>query len=287
MSTIASALQAATERLRATSPTARLDAEILLAHVGDMSRATLLARLSDPLPASAHTRFEQLVTRRHAGEPVAYLTGEREFFGLSLKVDQRVLVPRPETELLVEVALRASARFADRDEIRVADIGVGSGAIAVALAVHLRRARVWAVDLSSAALDVARANAERHGVAQRVIFLQGNGLAPLPGPVDLLVSNPPYTILSEVDDNVRRHEPHLALDGGPDGLDMIRELIDAAPAFLRGGVMLVEIGAWQGAAVAAMARAAFRGGVVTLHQDLAGLDRLVEVVVEQGHTDAA
>ncbi len=287
MSVIASALQAATEQLRSASPTARLDAEILLAHVNGITRAALLARLTDPLAEAAQARFEQLVERRRDGEPIAYLTGEREFFGLSFEVDRRVLVPRPETELLVEAALRVSARFAERDEIRIADIGVGSGAIAVALAVHLPRARVWAVDLSPAALDVARANVRRHGVAQRVILLQGNSLAALPGPVDLLVSNPPYTVLAEVDDNVRRHEPHLALDGGPAGLDVIRELFASAPRFLRGGVMLVEIGAWQGDAVCAMARAAFPDGVVTVHRDLAGLDRVVEVVVEQGPNNAA
>lgn len=284
---IASALQAATGQLRSTSPTARLDAEILLAHVNGITRAALLARLTDPLAEAAQARYAQLVERRRDGEPIAYLTGEREFFGLSFEVDRRVLVPRPETELLVKAALGASARFAERDEIRIADIGVGSGAIAVALAVHLPRAQVWAVDLSSAALDVARANVRRHAVAQRVILLQGNGLAALPGPVDLLVSNPPYTILAEVDDNVRLHEPHLALDGGPAGLDVIRELFASAPRFLRGGVMLVEIGAWQAAAVRAMARAAFPDGVVTVHQDLAGLDRVVEVVVEQGPNNAA
>lgn len=278
MTTVGAALDAATARLRASSPTARLDAEALLAHVLQLSRAGLLARRGDALMDDAAGRFARLVARRAELEPVAYLTGEREFYGLPFTVDRRVLVPRPETELLVDLALRAAARFSGQAEIRVADIGTGSGAIAVAVAAHLPAAHVWAVDLSEEALDVARANVARQHVAERVTLLHGNGLAPLPGPVDLLLSNPPYTVLAEVDENVRRHEPHAALDGGADGLAVIRELFAAAPRYVNhDGAVLMEIAAWQGATASAVARAAFPDAAISVHRDLAGLERVLQV----------
>ncbi len=274
---IGAALHDATGRLRAASETPRLDAELLLAHVLDTTRAGLIARLAEPLPAAAAERFWALVERRAELEPVAYLTGEREFYGLSLSVDQRVLVPRPETELLVELALRRAANHPRRQHLRVADIGTGSGAIAIAVAANLPHAHVYATDLSCGALEVARINVERHGLAERITLLHGDGLRPLPGPVDLLLANPPYTVLDDVDENVRRHEPHLALDGGPEGLAVIAELIADAPRYMEGGVVLIEIGAWQGAAASALARAAFPHGTITIHRDLAGLDRVLEI----------
>ncbi len=275
--TIGGALQEATARLRPNSPTARLDAEVLLAYVLGISRTRLIANLAEPIDAAPHGRLADLVTRRAGLEPVAYLTGEREFYGLRLCVDERVLVPRPETELLVDLALSAAERLTDGRSLRVADIGTGSGAIAVAVATNLPWAHIWAVDLSAAALSVAQANVRRYELEDRITLLHGNGLAPLPGPVDLLLTNPPYTILSAVDENVRRHEPHLALDGGPDGLEVIRELLAAAPGYLRAGTLLMEIGAWQGQAVADLAAAALPGGAMTIHKDLAGLDRVLEI----------
>ena len=277
MTTIGAALQDATSRLRNVSPTARLDAEVLLAHVLGTTRTHLIASLDEPLAQSAGERLAELVARRAALEPVAYLIGEREFYGLPLYVDRRVLVPRPETELLVDLALAAGARLPSNQALAVADIGTGSGAIAIAVAAHLPQAHVWAVDLSEAALEVARANVERHGLGDRITLLHGDGLRPLPEPVDLLLSNPPYTILETIDENVRRYEPHLALDGGPGGLQVIQELLATAPRYLKGRSLLMEIGAWQGQAVKALAAASFPDDAITIHRDLAGLDRVLEV----------
>ena len=161
----------------------------------------------------------------------------------------------------------------------MADIGTGSGCIAVAVAAHLPRALVYATDLAPAALRVARRNVERHGVVDRVRLLEGDLLDPLPEPIDLLLSNPPYTILAEIDEGVRRHEPPQALDGGPDGLAVYRRLLAAAPARLRpGAAAVLEIGADHGAAVSDLARAHFPAAQIEVYQDLAGRDRVVVVV---------
>jgi len=273
--TIAQALGWAARALAASSPTARLDAEVLLAHTQGWSRARLLAEGAAPLEPELGRAFAALVARRAELEPVAYLVGAREFYGLALEVTPDVLVPRPETELLVEAALE---RARGRGALRIADIGTGSGAIAVALAHCLPQALVDAVDLSPAALAVAGRNAARHGLAARVRLLQGDLLAPLGQPVDLLVSNPPYTVLAEIDEGVRRHEPRLALDGGPDGLAIYRRLLAAAPPLVYpGGAVLLEIGATQGPAVAALARRLFPAAQIRVEQDLAGLDRVVTI----------
>jgi release factor glutamine methyltransferase len=272
---ITTALAWAAAELRAASATPRLDAELLLAHALGVGRAHVLAGGASPLTAEQLGGFRGLVARRAELEPVAYLVGHKEFFGLDFVVDRRVLVPRPETELLVELALeRLNVRAFGR--LNVADIGTGSGCIAIALAKHLPSAELIAVDVSPGALQVAAANAERHGVADRVRLVQGDLLAPLDRPVDLLVSNPPYTVLGEIDEGVRRHEPRGALDGGPDGLDLYRRLLAEAPAKLRrNGAALLEIGATQGAAVSELAREHFPGARISLHKDLAGLDRVV------------
>ncbi len=279
MSTLRAVLREATKRLSQVSPTARLDAEMILAHVLGTTRERILADFNESLESPSLDRFEQAIERRLRLEPVAYLIGEREFYGLSLHVDARVLVPRPETELLVERALQCAGEHPHRPALRIADIGTGSGAIAIAVASHLPASQVWAVDLSGAALEVARTNVERHGLEERITLIEGDGLAALPGPVDLLLTNPPYTILAEVDENVRRFEPHLALDGGPDGLAIVVQLIASAPAYLRQGVMLIEIGAWQGQDAMALARSAFPQAAIMLHQDLAQHDRLLEIRV--------
>ena len=160
----------------------------------------------------------------------------------------------------------------------VADIGTGSGAIAIALALHLPEAQIAAIDISPDALALARQNVERHGLAGRVRLLQGDLLDPLAAPVDLIVSNPPYTILAEIDQGVRRYEPHQALDGGADGLDLYRRLLNQAPAKLRsGGAVLLEIGATQAAAVMDLAWRAFPNAIASVHRDLAGLDRVVVI----------
>jgi len=292
--TIAAALARAVDQLRATSETPRLDAELLLAHALGWDRARLMAEGRQPLADAQQAAFRELVARRAVLEPVAYIVGHREFYGLDFAVDRRVLVPRPETELLVDLALVFTRRTFKRSNVQtferfqIADVGTGSGCIAVALAVHLPAARIAAIDVSREALAVARQNVERHGVADRVRLIEGDLLAPLDGPVDLLVGNPPYTILSNIDEGVRRHEPRGALDGGPDGLDVYRRLLAQAPAKLRpGGAALLEIGAAQGAAVVELARQFFPAAETGVHKDLAGLDRVVviDTYATQGQGD--
>jgi release factor glutamine methyltransferase len=265
-----------------TSATSRLDAELILSHLLGWPRARLLAERDHPVPSDLSVAFDGLVARRAAGEPVAYLVGHKEFYGLDFAVDHRVLVPRPETELLVELALVAARRIAlgRAEPLRIADIGTGSGAIAVALAVHLPNAQIDAVDISPEALEVARANVVRHGIAGRVRLLLGDLLGPLDLSADIIVSNPPYTILAEVEPNVYAYEPHLALEGGPDGTNLYRRLLADAPAkLLPGGALLCEIGAWQGELVAALARAAFPAAEVRIFQDLAGRDRVLQAII--------
>ena len=308
---IAEALTWAAAQLRATSDTPRLDAELLLAHILGWSRARILAERREHLSETQLAALRDLIVRRAALEPIAYIVGHKEFYGLDFLVDRSVLIPRPETELLVERALaivrqltadhrpNKEARrqgegehlrqaislspllpvsLSNRSSVVIADIGTGSGCIAVALAVHLPEALVYATDISPEALRIARQNVERHGVVERVRPIEGDLLDALPEPVDVLVSNPPYTILEEIDVGVRRHEPHLALDGGTDGLDVYRRLLAAAPAKLRsGGAVLLEIGATQAAAVVDLARAHFPATRIKVYQDLAGLDRMVVV----------
>jgi release factor glutamine methyltransferase len=257
--TIGALLREGARRLAATSPTPRLDAELLLAHLLGWGRARLLAEADAPVAEAVAAEYARLLERRAELVPVAYLTGHKEFYGLEFAVDARVLVPRPETELLVEQAIAWAAKHPR--PLAVADIGTGSGAIAVALAKHLPAATVYAVDLSPAALEVARANATRHGVA--VQFFQGDLLASLPrGQIDILISNPPY----------------LALDGGPDGLDVYRRLLRDAPAYLKSpGMLLLELGAGQDTAVGALARDAFPLARLHVHHDLAGIARVLAV----------
>lgn len=276
--TLAEALAWAADRLAPSSPTPRLDAQVLLGHVLGWSRARVLGEGQATLTPEQHARFQQLIARRAALEPVAYLVGHKEFYGRDFAVTPAVLVPRPETELLVEAALQWARAQANRPLV-IADIGTGSGIIAVTLALHLPAARVYAIDLSQDALGIAARNVAQHGVAARVTLLHGDLLAPLPEPVDLLVSNPPYTVLAEIDENVRRHEPANALDGGPDGLHVYRRLLAQAPARLAaGGAVLLEIGATQAAAVTALAREHFPDASVSVQQDLAGWDRVVAIV---------
>ncbi len=281
--TVGEALRAARRRFDAAGvETAGLDAQVLLGHVLGVERAWLIAHPEAVLTPDQAAAFERLVQGREARQPVAYLTGRREFYGLDFGVDERVLVPRPETELLVEraIALVNAWRARYGQWPRVVDVGTGSGAIGVSLAVALP-ALPWVdlVDASPAALQVARANAERHGVAERLRFWAGDLLAPLPTPVDLALANLPYIeadVIATLAPEVQR-EPRLALDGGPDGLDPFRRLFVQVPAHVApGGALLLEIGAGQGAAVARLAQVLHPQSVM-VHPDLAGLDRLVEV----------
>ena len=254
---------------------ARLTAEVLLGHVLGLSRAQVLARLERDLGEAERARFEALVGRAANGEPLAYLTGQREFFGLDFEVTPDVLVPRPETELLVERALAVLGA----GPVHVVDVGTGSGIIAVTLAARRPLAHVTALDVSPAALTVARRNAERLGVAERVRFRQQDLLDPAPEAADLICANLPYIPAADLAAlDVSRHEPRLALDGGPDGLDLIRRLVAQAVTVLAAqGGLLLEIEARQGPAVATLCASAFPGASIEIVRDLAGLDRVVQV----------
>lgn len=260
-----------------------LDAALLLAHVLDLPRAALLAHPETPLSAGQRARFAALVTRRAAGEPVAYLTGRHAFYDRDFLVTPDVLIPRPETEHLIEAALNWARERADRGAgLRVVDVGTGSGAIAVTLAAHLPDASLHAIDCSPAALEVARRNADRAGVAGRIAFHQGDLLRPLLEAgerMDLIAANLPYIPSADLDTlDVARYEPRLALDGGPDGLDAIRRLLEqATDALAASGLALLEIGAGQGARAAALAENAFPGAAIAVLADYAGHDRLLRV----------
>ncbi|HEX7127559.1 MAG TPA: peptide chain release factor N(5)-glutamine methyltransferase [Thermodesulfobacteriota bacterium] len=295
--TVGAALDAAIARLAAAGVASpRLDAEVLLADALGLGRAALIARRPEPLPGGALEAFEARVARRAAREPVAYIVGRQEFYGLDFEVTRDVLIPRPETELLVEEALdnlpgaslaRAGVNPARAPEVpaesstpRVVDVGTGSGCIAVAIAVHAPAARVIAVDASEAALAVARRNAARHAVAGQIEFVRGDLLAGLDGPFDLVVANLPYVSTEEVGTlmpDVRLYEPALALDGGAgDGLALVRALVAQSVGRLApGGLVILEVAAGQAARVADLLRSVGAFSDVSIRRDLAGIERVV------------
>ncbi|MBO9652453.1 MAG: peptide chain release factor N(5)-glutamine methyltransferase [Variovorax sp.] len=249
----------------------RLDAQLLLLHVlgrQTTDRAWLLVHDTDPLDDTVWSDYAKLCARRKAGEPTAYLLGEKEFHGLSLQVDPRVLVPRPDTETLVDWALQC---LEGRDAPTVIDLGTGSGAIALAIQHARRDAKVTAVDASADALAVARGNADRLGLPVR--FHQADWLAGADAGYDLIVSNPPYIAREDIHLAALQHEPQGALVSGDDGLDDIRRIVDAAPAHLAdGGWLLLEHGYDQSAAVRELLRA--RGFAESQSRDdLAGIAR--------------
>ncbi|MGI6142693.1 MAG: peptide chain release factor N(5)-glutamine methyltransferase [bacterium] len=283
---------------------ARLDAEVLLRYLLGISRTELYRDLDEDLPALVLSRYRELLSRRAAGEPLQYLTGQREFMGLDFLVTPAVLIPRPETEIVVETALELARNGlypADRGEGRgrsltLVDMGTGSGAIAVSLARFLPGARVYGVDISGAALAVAWENARRHGVADRITLCCGDFFAPLASldlfsRVDLLVSNPPYIPgedLAHLPREVREFEPLLALDGGREGLDFYRRLAAGVPAFLRpGGWIVLEVGQGQAAAVQELLEAAGCFSSFRVVPDLAGIPRVVAAVRKEEEQGSA
>lgn len=261
-----------------TAPTTAGDVRLLLQHVLAVERAYLIAHDDEILSGEQEARFRQLLARASAGEPVPHLVGESPFFGLDFMVTPDVLIPRPETELLVEAAL-TWARNAN--VLRVVDVGTGSGCIAVTLARHLPVAEIAAVDRSEQALAVARQNAERHGVAGRVTFYQGSLVEPVPFAPELIVANLPYISDEEwttLDDGVKSYEPAGALRGGPDGLVVIQALLEEAAAKVTpAGALFLEIGWRQGEAASALARSIFPEARVRVRPDYAGHDRILMV----------
>jgi release factor glutamine methyltransferase len=261
------------EKRQVESP--RLTAEVLLSHVLQMGRVRLYVDLDRPLSKDELAAYRALIERRISGEPTQYLTGVREFYNRPFKVDARVLIPRPETELLVEAALHRLPKDAPG---RALDVCTGSGCIAISLAAERPQATVYATDLSPDACTLAKENAQALGVAERVHILQGNLFAPLPPDArfDVVVSNPPYIASAEIDTlsaEVRR-EPRMALDGGKDGLALIRRVAEGARRHLvPGGLLAMEIGETQGAALLEVLRTAGYEDV-RVEKDLERRDRM-------------
>ena len=260
--------------------TARFEAELLFAQALGLSRAGLLARLADPIDSAQAARFAAMVARRAQHEPIAYILGHKEFYGVDLIVDRRVMIPRPETELLVELALAALKSVPHPTPI-VADVGTGSGAVALAMAFHAAHAHFVATDISRDALAVAQLNAKRLGLQDRVDFFLGDLLEPIEAQVDIVAANLPYIPrrrLNQMPREIRHYEPHIALDGGPDGLEVILRLLSQVPArVVRAAIVFLEISEEQGAAALQAASTLFTKADVRLHRDLEGLDRVVEI----------
>ena len=296
MASVQAALHQGVEQLRtAGSESARLDAELLLAHVLGTDRTTILAHPEAGVGEGQMRSYEEALRRRSAGEPVAYLRGVKEFFGMAFTVDQRALIPRPETERLVELGLErciamltAAPRPADSSPVQVLDVGTGSGAVAVALAAALRRrgfhdtVRFLATDSSAPALALATENAVGHGVADVIRFREADVQAEdlVDGPYDLVLANLPYVPSDLVPQLpvVASFEPSVALDGGADGLVLIRALMEQLPGLLAGrGCGLLEIGSDQRHAVAQAADELLPGWEVSVHDDLASLPRVAEL----------
>ncbi len=265
-------------------PSPRFDAEVLLARVVEADRSSLLSRMRDPVPAGAEVPFRDLVERRGRRIPLQHLTGVQEFWSLEFAVDGRALIPRPETELLVEAAVSRIASSSPR----IADIGTGSGVIAVALAREAPGARLWATDISSAALEVARGNAARHGVAERIRFFCGDLAEPLegevpPGGLDLLVSNPPYVSAAELEGlepEVRDHEPRVALvPPGGDPMAIYPRLLAAGARFLApGGCLIVELPAGGAEQMPPLIRREGGMEIAEVRTDYSGIPRVLVVL---------
>ena len=256
---------------------AGLEAQLLLSTVLEKPRAWLIAHAETEINAQQQMRLDRLLEQLLAGIPLPYLLGHWEFYGLAFAVSPAVLIPRPETELLVE---RAIAWLRDHPGPRAAaDVGTGSGCIAISIASQCSQVQIIATDISWGALQVARQNARRHGVSQRMHLVQGNLLSAAAGTFDLVCANLPYiprAALAEL--SVARHEPRLALDGGPDGLAPIQTLLADAHRWLApGGLLLLEMQFDQGEAIQQIAQRFLINPRITIHPDLAGLPRLVEI----------
>lgn len=258
---------------------AELEAELLLRHALSMDRVHLYQRLTEEISPAAYKRYRKLLDRRLRHEPTPYILGRREFFGLEFEVTPAAIIPRPETEVLVELAIAFARERFGAGPFDFADIGVGCGAIAIVVAREVPPARVTAIDVSKRALALARRNAHRHGVEERIRFLHGDLLTPLDAPVDIIAANLPYVRTADwasAPMEIREFEPRRGLDGGADGLRLIRRLLRQAPAFVRpGGALFAEIGDGHGLDASALARATFPGARVEVRSDLAGLDRVL------------
>jgi release factor glutamine methyltransferase len=262
---------------------ARNEAELLLMHSLGIGRAELYTRLQKLIYPSEVEGFWYLVQHRCHHEPTAYILKQCQFYGVDFYIDSRALIPRPESELLVDNALEfIRQRFPSGIPFSIADVGTGSGALAIVVALHLPQAEIYAIDVSAAALEVARMNCSKHGVEKQVRFLLGDMLQPLPEPVDIILANLPYVKDSELPQlvpEIKNFEPIVALAGGQDGLEKVRQLLpQAKQKLLPGGLILLEIGQGQGPVATALVKEYFPTAKIDLIPDLAGIDRVVRVV---------
>lgn len=263
----------------------RAEARSLMTEVLRVSKAWLLAHPEAVISAEASHAFLEATARRARREPFAYVAGHREFFGLDLEVTPDTLIPRPETELLVELAAAAARGLLDRKRrgLKAVDIGTGSGAVAIALAKLVPELHITAVDASAEALRIAARNARTHRLAARIDFQEGDLLSGVRGPLDLVVANLPYIPSGDIEGlmpEVSRFEPRSALDGGPEGTALIRRAVTEAVGLVEPpAVLLFEIGEGQGPSIASLASEAFPGSEVRVHRDYAGLERIVEVKI--------
>ena len=268
-------------------PDARLEAEVLVMNLMRLPRQDIFANQETELGAQQEQELTALVERRLTREPLAYILGYREFYGINLLVNPSVLIPRPETEMMVEHALFMALMGMETRELVIADVGTGAGAIAINLAIHLPAARIYAFDFTDAALDVAAYNVRAHNVADRVTLGKGDLLEPLPEPVDLIVANLPYIPTSRIDtlQPEIQWEPREALDGGADGLDVIRRLVSQAPGKLKEhGTILLELDPDQVPAAEELARQHFPEATTSVEQDLARQDRIFVISRGEGET---
>lgn len=279
---IAIILQQMGNRLAGVTETPTLDAQVLLAEILGVSRTWLLTHADASLNLEQEQALQNALLRLEQGEALPYVIGHWEFYGLDYSINSNVLIPRPETELLVERSLHWLSTHPERR--RAADIGTGSGCIAISLAINIPDLHVWASDVSLPALEVAKLNAHKHAVSDRVHFLHADlfDLEPLATALqsfDLIAANLPYIPTARLKDlDVARREPRLALDGGADGLDLIQRLIQAAPPWLApGGLCILEIDIEHAEAALALAQGIFPKANVSIIPDLAGLDRLISI----------
>ncbi|MDD5288791.1 MAG: peptide chain release factor N(5)-glutamine methyltransferase [Dehalococcoidales bacterium] len=253
---------------------ASLEAELLLRHALEIDRTQLYTEPDCALTPRQEETYRSCIERRIKGEPSAYITGHREFFGLDFYVDKNVLIPRPETELLVEQAV---TRASKHPHPAIVDVGTGCGAIAISLATHIPHAKIYATDISPAALEVASRNCQKHRVEDRITLLTGNLLIPVPVMADIIVANLPYVTTADLPQvNTSGFEPSLALHGGWDGLDLINRLcLQARDRLSFGGCLLLEIGPGQGKKLADFLRKIYSSANIDLLFDLNGLERVV------------
>ena len=258
-----------------------LEAELLLGAALGMNRAALFTSFNEDVTGSGLHKVDRLLTRRLTREPLPYILGYREFYGLSLEVNPGVFIPRPETEILVDEAIRLTKQTPVRPKLRIVEVGTGCGAIAVALASHLVNVDIQATDVSSQALTTAQANAERHGLNDRIRFLRCDLLSCFLGRIDMLIANLPYVssaTISSLEPEIRMFEPREALDGGDDGLRLMLRLLEEARRVLRdNGVVLLEMDPHQMDSVEMAARSHWPSATTSRHKDLAGLDRVLSI----------